>query len=254
MSTAAETLSASLEDYIEAIFHIIAQRQAARPKDIARRLKVSNSSVTGALRILADRDLLNYAPHDLITLTQRGKTVAEDVVRRHEVLRDFFVNVLAVDYTIADKTACQMEHAIPKAVLERLSQFVEFIETCPRGGAKWIAGFGYHCDQGHSQEDCEKCISITLEDVKKHNMQGGGMAMAGTSLKALKPGQKGRIIKIRGRGETNKRIAAMGMNPGSLVEVERVAPLGDPIDVKVKGYHLSLRKDDAESIEVEVVK
>ena len=78
--------------------------------------------------------------------------------------------------------------------------------------------------------------------------------MVSTNLKALKPGQKGRVIKIKGRSETNKRIAAMGMTPGSLVEVERVAPLGDPIDVKVKGYHLSLRKDDAESIEVEVVK
>lgn len=77
--------------------------------------------------------------------------------------------------------------------------------------------------------------------------------MASSNLKDLKPGQRAKIIKIRGGGETNRRIAAMGMTPGSLVEVERVAPLGDPIDVKVKGYHLSLRKDDVESLEVELV-
>jgi Fe2+ transport system protein FeoA len=45
----------------------------------------------------------------------------------------------------------------------------------------------------------------------------------------------------------------MGVIPGSVVEIERIAPLGDPIDIKVKGYHLSLRKEDAEKIEVETL-
>ena len=54
-------LSASLEDYLKAIFRIVAVKQAARAKDISARLNVSNSSVTGALRTLADRGLINYA-------------------------------------------------------------------------------------------------------------------------------------------------------------------------------------------------
>jgi Fe2+ transport system protein FeoA len=70
-------------------------------------------------------------------------------------------------------------------------------------------------------------------------------------LKDLKPGQKGKVLKINVRGEMNKRIVEMGVTPGAVVEVERVAPLGDPIDIKVKGYHLSLRKDEAEGIEIE---
>ena len=45
----------------------------------------------------------------------------------------------------------------------------------------------------------------------------------------------------------------MGVTPGSVVEVERIAPLGDPIDIKVKGYHLSLRKEEAEGIEIEAL-
>ena len=73
------------------------------------------------------------------------------------------------------------------------------------------------------------------------------------SLKDLKPGEKGTVVKVKTRGEINKRIVEMGMIPGTLVEVERVAPLGDPIDVKVKGYHLSLRKEDAEGIDVKVI-
>ncbi len=251
--TLTNTLSASLEDYLEAIFHIIAEKQAVRPKDIARRLKVSNSSVTGALRCLADKELINYAPYDVISLTSTGKSAAKDVVRRHEVLSDFFVKVLAVEEADADKAACQMEHSIPKVILERFIQFAEFVEVCPRGGAKWIAGFGYHCDQGDTQENCEKCISVTLEEVRQRRQQGGQKTMRIVKLKDLKPGQKGKVLKINTRGETNKRIVEMGVTPGAVVEVERVAPLGDPIDIKVKGYHLSLRKEEAGGIEIEAL-
>ena len=249
--TLTDALTASMEDYLEAIFHIIAEKQAVRPKDIARRLKVSNSSVTGALRSLADKELINYAPYDVITLTASGKAFAKDVIRRHEVLRDFFVKVLAVEESDADKAACRMEHSIPKLILERFIQFAEFVEVCPRGGAKWVAGFGYRCDHEGTQENCERCISVILEELKKQRLQGDRNGMETVKLKELKPGQKGKVLRISTRGATNKRIVEMGITAGAVVEVERVAPLGDPIDVKVKGYHLSLRKEEAEGIEVE---
>jgi len=75
--------------------------------------------------------------------------------------------------------------------------------------------------------------------------------MTVVSLKDLKPGQKGKVLKIKVRGETSRRIVEMGVTPGAVVEVERIAPLGDPIDIKVKGYHLSLRKEEAEGVEIE---
>lgn len=77
--------------------------------------------------------------------------------------------------------------------------------------------------------------------------------MVNSKLKDLKPGQKCKVLKVRGRSEANRRVLEMGVTPGSVIELERVAPLGDPIDVKVKGYHLSLRKDEAEGIDVEII-
>ncbi len=248
-----DTLTASLEDYLEAIFHIIAKKQAVRPKDIAKWLKVNNSSVTGALRSLANKELINYAPYDVISLTPTGKTAAKDVIRRHEVLSDFFVKILAVEEADADKAACQMEHSIPKDILDRFIQFAEFIEVCPRGGDKWVAGFSYHCDHGDTQENCEKCISVIFKEVKQRRQQGDRKAITTVTLKDLKPGQKGKVLKINARGETNKRIIEMGITPGAVVEVERVALLIDPIDIKVKGYHLSLRKEESDGIEIEVL-
>jgi len=70
-------------------------------------------------------------------------------------------------------------------------------------------------------------------------------------LNELEIGEKGKITRIRNRGEINRRIRDMGVVPGTLVEVETRAPLGDPIEIKVKGYHLTLRGNEAAAIEVE---
>ena len=137
-------LSASLEDYLEAIYEIVRTKQAARASDIADRMAVGRSSVTGALHTLADRGLINYAPYDLITLTDAGRGVARGVVRRHEVLRDFFTKVLGVSEADADAAACKMEHAIGERVFQRFVEFIEYVERCPPGGSEWISGFGHY--------------------------------------------------------------------------------------------------------------
>jgi Fe2+ transport system protein FeoA len=71
-------------------------------------------------------------------------------------------------------------------------------------------------------------------------------------LHELKPGEEGKIVKVAGGGAIHRRLLDMGLVSGSDVEVERVAPLGDPIEIKIKGYHLSLRKEEASNIQVEV--
>ena len=71
-----QSLSSNMEDYLEAIYHISSEKQAARAKDISDRLKVNKSSVTGALRSLSEKGLVNYAPYDIITLTAVGEQVA----------------------------------------------------------------------------------------------------------------------------------------------------------------------------------
>jgi ferrous iron transport protein A len=74
------------------------------------------------------------------------------------------------------------------------------------------------------------------------------------NLAMLKPGQQGRIIKLdAGLGAIRRRMMDMGVLPGELIKVEKVAPLGNPIEVTVRGYSLSLRKEEAKEIEVEVL-
>ena len=245
-----DAISDSMEDYLEAIFHIVDHQKVARPKDIGQAMGVTGPSVTKALRWLADHGLVNYAPFELITLTDKGDQAARDVVRRHEALRDFFVQVLAVDEKRADEAACRMEHCVSTDILERLIQYADFVQVCPRGGTRWIKGFGYRCARGAIMEDCEKCVAECLDDVRRKNAAQCRTAPQ-VALRDLQPGSKGRIVKVRGRDRIHRRLAEMGIGAGAVIEVERVAPMGDPMDVKIKGYHLSLRKEEAADILVD---
>ena len=71
-------------------------------------------------------------------------------------------------------------------------------------------------------------------------------------LSELVPPEKGRIIKVGGKGGIRHRLLDMGVVNGVVVEVQRVAPLGDPVQIKVRGYDLALRKEEAEKIQVEL--
>lgn len=71
------------------------------------------------------------------------------------------------------------------------------------------------------------------------------------TLKDVKIGNKAKVVKLHGEGAIKRRIMDMGITKGVEVRVRKVAPLGDPIEITVRGYELSLRKEDAQMIEVE---
>ncbi len=157
------SLSESLEDYLETIYLLVDANTVARSRDIAARLKVNRSSVTGALQALAERGLVNYEPYGYVTLTADGEAIAKKVLYRHQVLRDFMIKVLSIDPATADDTACRMEHAVPKLVVDRLVAFAEFVENCPDAGAEWVRDFGYRCAKAHGQPAaaCKRCRAKT---------------------------------------------------------------------------------------------
>jgi Fe2+ transport system protein FeoA len=70
-------------------------------------------------------------------------------------------------------------------------------------------------------------------------------------LNELKKGDRGKVVRISGGGSVHQRLMDMGLITGSEVKIQGVAPLGDPIEIRVKGYNLSLRKSEAAAITVE---
>ena len=74
------------------------------------------------------------------------------------------------------------------------------------------------------------------------------------TLKDAKPGTTVQVLKISGENVLKRRIMDMGITKGIPIFVRKVAPLGDPVEITVRGYELSIRKEDAQIIEVEVIK
>ena len=119
-------LSASLEDYLEAILLLERASRVARVSEIAGQLGVSRPSVTGALKNLGVRRLVSHARYGHVTLTQEGAKIAVEVERRHLAIRDFLTCVLGIPDDRAETTACKMEHVLEPEVL---AYFVAYTET-----------------------------------------------------------------------------------------------------------------------------
>ena len=122
-------LSESMEDYLEAIAELIAVEGHAHTKEIADKLNVKMPSVTGALRQLEQMGYIIYNTHYPVQLTRAGREIAERIVYRHSVLKQFFSRILGLPLQKADDTACRLEHAVDDDTISRFILFSEAIGT-----------------------------------------------------------------------------------------------------------------------------
>lgn len=158
-----KALTPSLEDYLETIFHLETANSEAKAKDIATALGVKRASVTGALKVLAEKGLINYQPYSKITLTPEGFRQATRIVHRHKVISDFLENFLGLEKEKAEDNACRLEHHIDDETLEKLIKFIEFIHNCPRTGETWLTALKKHCSKVGKCPACISCLEKAVE-------------------------------------------------------------------------------------------
>ena len=123
-----QELTESLEDYLEAISHLQEEFKVARVKDISSRLNVKMPSVTNALKVLKSKNMIDYEKNSFITLTEEGEKAARRIIRKHEVCRDFFLNILRLPEEEADRLACSVEHHISGETVAKWNRLTELIE------------------------------------------------------------------------------------------------------------------------------
>ena len=126
-----ESLSASLEDYLEAILQLERASRVARVSEIAEQLSVSRPSVTGALKNLAGRGLVSHARYGHVTLTTEGTRIALEVEGRHLAIRDFLMDVLGIHAQQAETTACRLEHVLEPDILAHFVAYAESLDRPP---------------------------------------------------------------------------------------------------------------------------
>jgi len=213
------SLTPAIQDYLEVILELSEHDNRVRVTDIAKKLNIAKASVTETINTLNDLKLVNKEKYGPITLTDKGKREAVKVRYTHIIIRSFLVNVLGVNSYIADKDACRMEHVVSPQTMLALIDFL---------------------DKGNFIEE-----KLDLKEVK--------LMLSTSALSDLSPGSKGKIRRINATGNLRRRILEMGLITGDEVLVKGVAPMSDPIELVVKDYNLSLRKNEAASILVEVL-
>jgi DtxR family Mn-dependent transcriptional regulator len=132
-SVPASTVSANTEEYLEWIYRLSKENDEVTTTDLARKLKVSPASVTGMLKRLAERGLIDYQPYHSIGLTEEGRAVAARIIRRHGLIERLLTDVLGLPWHKADSLAERIEHVITDEVEERIAALLDNPTTCPHG-------------------------------------------------------------------------------------------------------------------------
>jgi len=150
-------LTSHLEDYLETILFISRDKGEAHASQVADKMGVTRASVTGALRALAERDLIVYQPYQPVRLTEAGKNAAQACADRHQFLHRFFRDQLGMENSEAEDIACKVEHAANATVLARLAEFSRFLADCQEVDLSWAEDGTLKCTREPISDGCLHC-------------------------------------------------------------------------------------------------
>ncbi len=233
-------MSTSTEEYLEALYTLTQDGHAASTTAVSKRLNVAPASVTEMLRKLAEGGYVNYAPHQGVTLTPKGFSLAEKMTRRHRLLESFLHNILKIGNEKVHTEACAMEHGLSDETERALCQTLNSPDRCP-DDKKIIPA----CNLSFSScRDCQQWGGDNLDAVgqRKANV---------VSIASMKENQEGKVAFIRGDNRSLRRLLDLGLTPGTKICISRVAPLKGPVEISVRGSHLALGDEIACNVFVE---
>jgi Mn-dependent DtxR family transcriptional regulator len=119
-----------LEDYLEAIYHLIDEKGYASSVDISDRLEVKPPTVTSMVKKLAERGYLIHEPYRGMRLTNKGGAIARSVISRHEVISEF-LSMIGVEADVAFQDTEGIEHHIQPVTFHRIERLVDFLGRNP---------------------------------------------------------------------------------------------------------------------------
>jgi len=222
-------MSASTEEYLEALYYLSREREPVSTSALSRRLNIAPASVTEMMQKLAKMGYVNYSPYQGVTLTPKGYRSAEKMTRKHRLLERFLYDVLKIKKDSVHKEACEMEHALSDGTARAMCQYLNSPYICPDDG-KLIPP----CDLAFSS--CEECRQWGQDSPQKIPKRKARIV----SLADLKENQEGLISFIRGDSGLLRKLVDLGLKPGTKVKVHRVASPKGTTEITLKDSILSL--------------
>lgn len=213
-------VSSEAEEYLEVIYRLEKKTGCARTMELARQLKVVPGSVTNTIESLERRGLVLHEPYKGAKLTEKGRKIALNVLRKHRLAERLLTDVLGLDWSRAHDAACKLEHGIAEDIVKPIEKALRHPKTCPHGNPVPTA-----------------C--------------GGIIEEKSEPLTNLNPGEKGIVAKItEEESDMLQHLATLGIMPGVTVEVEEKAPFNGSVTIKVGDVSHTLEHKCASIINV----
>jgi len=194
-------LTENAEDTLEAIFLLSKDKKVVRVKDIAKSLNSNNASVVTCLKSLSQKGLVQHEHYGYVELTEKGKAIARDLYKRHQLLYKFFRETLGLPSHIAERDACRIEHYLSEEGLNGILKLIEFINQCPEGSPVWLTNFHYFLEYNKYPDRCME---------KREKMR---------VLLDMESAQQGMIIKLSGSTDIRQDLLKRGFVPGAIVKI-----------------------------------
>ncbi|MBO3802665.1 MAG: metal-dependent transcriptional regulator [Candidatus Brockarchaeota archaeon] len=214
----------AMEEYLEAIYKLEEKSGAARTSEIVKDVKVVPGTVTNTVERLEKEGYVTHAPYKGVKLTEKGRKVALQVVRRHRLSERLLTDILHVGWDKSHDAACKLEHGITEEVLKPLEKALRHPKTCPHGNP------------------------IPTEF-------GGVVEEKSRPLSKLNKKERGEIAKItEERSDLLRYLNGLGLVPGASVEVVEKAPFDGPVTLKVGEASVAISVAIASAIQVKRAK
>jgi len=225
-----------IEEYLEAMLDLSAGGRPVKTTEIARRLGVTPASVTEAVQRLSREGMVAYRPYRGVSLSEKGRTVARRLKRKHRLLEVFLTRVLRMNRRNAHDEACRLEHALSDDAGDALCRSLGGPRSCPDGDA--IPPCRLYVDS------CATCIREGVSTGKRTENEA-------QPLTSLSENATGKVVFVHGGKGVVKRLCEMGLTPGTPVRLLRAAPMKGPVEIRVRGCDLALGRGIADQIFVE---
>lgn len=154
---------ATTQDYIKVICLLEKEHRVARVTDIAQQRGVTKSSVSLVMRHLQEKALIDRKQYGHITLTRSGRRLGNSLLRRHELLKLFLIEMLGVSPAAAEEDACKLEHAFSTETWNKFKQFVSVIEQCPQKLTDVLSQLQNCGKYAGGDMECSECPAASIE-------------------------------------------------------------------------------------------
>lgn len=206
------------ENYLKIIYHLSEISHPVQTNAIAERIQTKAASVTDMLKKLSEKGLVDYVKYQGVTLTEKGKLTAINIVRKHRLWEVFLVEKLAFKWDEVHEVAEELEHINSTLLIERLDEFLDFPKVDPHG-----------------------------DPIPDKNGKFADLAFV--KLNKLKIGEKGTITGVSEHSSPFlKHLEKLGLTLGKKIQVTEITDFDGSVELLVNGNSLSISREVAKHI------